>query len=175
LTVTIAAPEGKPSGTMVFVLVPTRLLLPIDLRLHFFVLRKLMLTLADPSRGSGEPVPLPPPACLTPPALRSDWLAIEPSNRGDFNFELWTPGRQHRLIILHRARLSPNLWTPPDWYGSQNSNALSYLICLRTVIEAFLSDIRKSGLRAGPGSKHARVRQSHLKVIGSNPIPATKL
>ena len=44
--------------------------------------------------------------------LQAILLAIKPSSRSHFLFELWAPNRQNRPNILRRARFSPNLRTP---------------------------------------------------------------
>ena len=81
--------------------------------------------------GEGSiPVPLPPPACPRSSVLWATSLAIRPSSRSRFRFELRTPVRQNRPIILWKARFSLNLWTSPRRYGSRNSIVSNYLLAL---------------------------------------------
>jgi hypothetical protein len=79
-------------------------------------------------RGEGSiPVPLPPPPCPRLGILRVNSWAINPSNSSYFSFDLRTPERRSRPIVLRKARFSPKLWTPSIRYGSRNSNVWSYL------------------------------------------------
>jgi hypothetical protein len=79
-------------------------------------------------RGEGSiPVPLPPPYWPRPRILWMNSRAIEPCNSSDFSFELRTPDRESRLIVLRTARFSPKLWTPFIRYGLAKFERLELL------------------------------------------------
>jgi hypothetical protein len=83
-------------------------------------------------RGEGSiPVPLPPPASRRSYVLGAVSLAIGPSSRSHFLFELRTAAKAESVHYSLKARFSPNLWTPPMRYGSRNWIALSYLRSFR--------------------------------------------
>src|SRR5712692_5077556 len=78
-------------------------------------------------REGSMPVPLPPPDLPTCRFLRAISLAIKPSIPSRFQVELRTDDRQNRPVILRKAFLSPNLWTPLVQYGYRNPIVLSHL------------------------------------------------
>jgi hypothetical protein len=74
-------------------------------------------------------IPPSPPAWPKQGILCAKMQAIEPNISSNFRFGFRTSKRQSPPILLRMAQFSPDLWTPPIWYGSRNSN-VSRCLCI---------------------------------------------